>query len=79
MIAYRSGDNGKSWKGPTIAFDIDYSQHGLIPLIPSGSKIYAFGTQPIPSEYSREKDGTKTPRSATVGRTTTATRGARSR
>ncbi|MED5279322.1 MAG: sialidase family protein [Verrucomicrobiota bacterium] len=56
MIAYRSSDNGKSWKGPTIAFDIDYSQHGLIPLIPSGSKrIYAFGTQPIPSEYSREK------------------------
>ena len=23
MIAYRSSDNGKSWKGPTIAFDID--------------------------------------------------------
>ena len=56
MIAYRSSDNGKTWKGPTIAFDIDYSQHGLIPLIPRGSKrIYAFGTQPIPNEYSREK------------------------
>ena len=23
MIAYRSSDNGKSWKGPTIAFDIE--------------------------------------------------------
>ena len=56
MIAYRSSDNGKTWKGPTITFDIDYSQHGLIPLIPRGSKrIYAFGTQPIPNEYSREK------------------------
>ena len=56
MIAYRSSDNGKTWKGPSIAFDIDYSQHGFIPLIPRGSKrIYAFGTQPIPSKYSREK------------------------
>ena len=56
MIANRSSDNGKSSKGPAIAFDIEYSQHGLIPLIPRGSKrIYAFGTQPIPSEYSREK------------------------
>ena len=55
MIAYRSSNNGETWKGPSIAFDIDYSQHGLIPLIPSGSKrIYAFGTQPIPSKYSRE-------------------------
>ena len=56
MIAYRSSDTGKTWKGPSIVFDIDYSQHGLIPLIPNGSKrIYAFGTQPIPSKYSREK------------------------
>ena len=56
MIAYRSSDNGKTWKGPTISFKIDYSQHGFIPLIPRGGKrIYAFGTQPIPSEYSREK------------------------
>ncbi|MCH2382725.1 MAG: glycoside hydrolase, partial [Pedosphaera sp.] len=38
MIAYRSSDNGKTWKGPSIAFDIDYSQHGFIPLIPRGSK-----------------------------------------
>ena len=31
MIAYRSSDNGKTWEGPSIAFDIDYSQHGFIP------------------------------------------------
>ena len=56
MIAYRSNDNGKTWNGPNIAFPINYSQHGFIPLIPSGSqRIYAFGTQPIPSQYSREK------------------------
>jgi len=48
MIAYRSSDKGKTWSDPTVAFDIDYSQHGFIPLIPRGSKrIYAFGTQPI--------------------------------
>lgn len=56
MISYRSTDNGKTWVGPKIAFDIDYSQHGFIPLIPQGSqRIYAFGTQPIPSKYTREK------------------------
>ena len=56
MIAYRSKDNGKTWDGPTVAFNIDYSQHGFIPLIPKGSnRIYAFGTQPIPDKYSREK------------------------
>ena len=56
MLAYRSSDNGKSWNGPKVCFEIDYSQHGFIPLIPRGSKrIYAFGTQPIPSQYSREK------------------------
>jgi len=48
MIAYRSRDKGKTWTGPKVAFDIDYSQHGFIPLLPRGSKrIYAFGTQPI--------------------------------
>ncbi|MDG1891121.1 MAG: sialidase family protein [Verrucomicrobiota bacterium] len=56
LIAYRSGDNGKTWNGPTIPFDIDYSQHGFIPLVPRNSqRIYAFGTQPIPSQYSREQ------------------------
>ena len=56
MLAYRSQDNGATWNGPKVAFDINYSQHGFIPLIPRGStRIYAFGTQPIPSAYSREK------------------------
>ena len=56
MIAYRSSDNGKTWEGPSVAFDIEYSQHGFIPLIPRASeRIYAFGTQPIPNKYSREQ------------------------
>jgi len=56
LLAYRSEDNGKTWDGPKVAFEIDYSQHGFIPLIPKGSKrIYAFGTQPIPTKYTREK------------------------
>ncbi len=56
FLSYRSSDNGKTWHGPKVAFDIDYSQHGLIPLIPKGTtRIYAFGTQPIPSEYTRER------------------------
>lgn len=55
MLAYRSSDKGKTWQGPTIAFDIDYNQHGFIPLIPNGTeRIYAFGTQPIPGMYTRE-------------------------
>ena len=55
MVAYRSSDHGQTWEGPKVAFDISYSQHGFIPLIPKGSdRIYAFGTQPIPSKYSRE-------------------------
>mgnify|MGYP000349680563 CR=1 FL=1 len=46
---YKSIDGGKTWTGPKVAFDIDDSQHGFIPLIPRGTKrIYAFGTQPIP-------------------------------
>src|SRR5690349_15761001 len=35
MLAYRSKDKGKTWTGPTIAFDIDYNQHGFIPFIPA--------------------------------------------
>ena len=55
MVAYRSSDKGKTWEGPTIAFDIDYNQHGFIPLIPKGQeRIYAFGTQPIPELYEVE-------------------------
>jgi len=55
MLSYRSSDRGKTWVGPKIAFDIDYNQHGFIPLIPRGSKrLYAFGTQPIWGLYTRE-------------------------
>jgi Neuraminidase (sialidase) len=54
MVAYRSCDGGHTWQGPTVAFDIDYNQHGFIPLIPAGSKrIYAFGTQPVWHSYQR--------------------------
>jgi len=50
MLAFRSSDKGKTWNGPTIALDSSQSHHGFVPLIPRGSKrIYAFGTQPIPS------------------------------
>jgi hypothetical protein len=57
MLAYRSSDGGRTWAGPTVAFDIDYDQHGFIPLIPRGTnRIYAFGTQPIPELYSRDHD-----------------------
>ncbi|WP_164821745.1 sialidase family protein [Paenibacillus koleovorans] len=55
MLAYRSKDGGKTWEGPTLAFDIDYNQHAFIPFIPRGSKrIYAFGTQPIWGMYTYE-------------------------
>ena len=55
MIAYRSSDKGRTWRGPSLAFDIDYNQHGFVPLIPRGStRIYAFGTQPIPGKWSWE-------------------------
>ncbi len=37
MIAYRSSDRGRTWRGPSVAFDIDYSQHGFVPLIPRGT------------------------------------------
>jgi hypothetical protein len=48
MMAFRSKDQGETWSDPTVAYDIDYSQHGFIPLIPKGSaRIYNFGTQPI--------------------------------
>lgn len=49
MLALRSSDKGKTWTGPTVAFDSSQSHHGFVPLIPRGSpRIYAFGTQPIP-------------------------------
>ena len=56
LVAFRSSDRGASWHGPVVAFDIDYNQHGFVPLIPrGGSRIYAFGTQPIWGRYRRER------------------------
>lgn len=58
MLAYRSSNKGKTWEGPTVAFDIDYNQHGFIPFIPKSSeRIYAFGTQPIWDMYEPETHG----------------------
>jgi hypothetical protein len=63
MLAYRSSDKGKTWKGPTVAFDIDYNQHGFVPFIPRGSnRIYAFGTQPVWGLWTQERGlGENTP------------------
>lgn len=48
MLAYRSKDKGLTWAYQGVAFDIDYNQHGFVPLVPRGSKrVYAFGTQPV--------------------------------
>ncbi|GMV79366.1 MAG: hypothetical protein AMXMBFR7_05500 [Planctomycetota bacterium] len=56
LVAFRSKDGGETWSGPTVPFEIDYNQHGFIPLIPRGSKrIYGFGTQPIWNEFSTER------------------------
>ena len=56
LVAFRSRDKGKTWQGPTIAFDIDYNQHGFIPLIPrGGNRIYAFGTQPFWGLWTTER------------------------
>lgn len=62
LLAYRSLDKGQSWTGPIIPFDIDYNQHGFIPLIPrGGTRIYALGTQPIWDMWSLEKGGENAP------------------
>jgi len=56
MMAMRSPDKGKTWSNPYVAFNIDFNQHGFIPLIPKGSRrIYSFGTQPVWGLYSREE------------------------
>ena len=55
LLAMRSNDRGKTWSVPTEAFAIDYNQHGFIPLIPAGgTRIYAFGTQPVWDSFSVE-------------------------
>ncbi|MEO7599132.1 MAG: sialidase family protein [Opitutus sp.] len=55
LLAMRSSDRGKTWTTPAEAFDIDYNQHGFVPLIPKGGRrIYAFGTQPVWNEFTVE-------------------------
>jgi predicted neuraminidase len=57
MVAVRSSDQGKTWSGPKVAWDIPYNQHGFVPLVPHGSKrIYAFGTEPIFSMFDRPEN-----------------------
>lgn len=52
LVAYRSKDRGRTWQGPTVPLNIDYNLHGLIPLIPRGTKrLYNFGTQPLWDRY----------------------------
>jgi hypothetical protein len=48
LLGFRSSDKGKTWIGPFEPLNINYNQHGFIPLIPKGSsQIYCFGTQPV--------------------------------
>jgi acetyl esterase/lipase len=55
MMACRSTDKGRTWSAPAMAYDIPYSQHGFIPLIPRGTqRIFAFGTQPIAGHWTHE-------------------------
>lgn len=56
LLSFRSSDHGRTWQGPKIAFDIDYNQHGFIPIIPKSTRrIYAFGTQPVWGMWSTER------------------------
>jgi hypothetical protein len=63
LVAFRSGDKGKTWNGPEVAFNIDYNQHGFIPFAPQRAKdapknrIYAFGTQPIWTLFQHPENG----------------------
>ena len=57
MLAYRSSDEGKTWQGPTVAWDAPHGMHGFIPLVPRGSeRIYCFGTEPIAAERRGPED-----------------------
>ena len=52
MTALRSKDKGRTWSEPFRPYEIDYNEHGFIPLIPAGTKrLYSFGTQPVWSDY----------------------------
>ena len=58
MLAFRSTDRGRTWSGPRVTFDSSQSHHGFVPLVPRGSsRIYAFGTQPLPGRVGNRKQG----------------------
>lgn len=49
MVAYRSSDKGKSWRGPFLAWDVPYSGLAAVLFRPRGSRrLYAFGTEYLP-------------------------------
>lgn len=49
LLAYRSRNRGATWEGPTLPWDVPYSQHAWNPIVPPGSKrIYATGTEFVP-------------------------------
>jgi hypothetical protein len=51
MVAYRSHDQGRTWTGPTVPWDVPYGVHGFVPFIPrGGTRLYAFGTEPVPGQ-----------------------------
>ncbi len=58
MYIRRSGDHGRTWSPPEIAWSIPYSQHAAIPFIPRDSnRIYVFGTEPDPDHgYTNEEN-----------------------
>ena len=37
LLAYRSGDGGATWQGPTHPWQVSYNQHGFNPMVPRGS------------------------------------------
>jgi len=39
MVAFRSSDQGKTWTGPKVAWNIPYNQHCFVPLVPRGVRF----------------------------------------
>jgi hypothetical protein len=58
MLTYRSTDRGRTWTGPTRAWNCNYSSSFVVPFIPrDSSRIYLFTTEPIPSLRENKEDG----------------------
>ena len=52
---------GSTWQGPRIAFDIAYSQHGFIPLIPQAVSVFTLlEPSPFPTNTVGKKGASKT-------------------